>query len=90
MSLVTDLTKLKYCKGVQCPKILWLDHYKPEAGEGEPSETVLENGRMVGELARSYFGKCSLVEFSADKTEMTAKTRSLSLRVLKISQRPRS
>lgn len=77
MSLVTDLTKSKYCKGVQCPKILWLDHYKPEAGEGELSETVLENGRMVGELARSYFGRCSLVGFSADKTEMTAKTQEL-------------
>ena len=28
-----ELTKSKYCKGLQCPKILWLDEYHPEFGE---------------------------------------------------------
>ncbi|MBQ6675869.1 MAG: DUF2779 domain-containing protein [Ruminococcus sp.] len=74
MSLITDLSKSRYCKGFQCPKILWLDHYKPEEAENNLSETVMENGNLVGDLARSYFGEYSLVEFSFDKSEMTAKT----------------
>ena len=35
MSLITDLSKSRYCKGFQCPKILWLDHYKPEEAEAK-------------------------------------------------------
>ncbi|MBR1764864.1 MAG: DUF2779 domain-containing protein [Ruminococcus sp.] len=74
MSLITDLSKSKYCKGIQCPKILWLDHYKPQEAEDVLSETVMENGNLVGDLARRYFGEYELVGFSYDKTEMTAKT----------------
>lgn len=77
MSLITDLSKSRYCKGFQCPKILWLDHYKPEEAENVLSETVMENGNLVGDLARSYFGEYSLVDFSYDKSEMTAKTQEL-------------
>ena len=25
-----NLSKSKYCKGIQCKKILWLDKYKPD------------------------------------------------------------
>ena len=74
MSLITDLSKSRYCKGFQCPKILWLDHYKPEETENVLSETVMENGNLVGDLARSYFGEYSLVDFSYNKSEMTSKT----------------
>ncbi len=74
MSLITDLSKSRYCKGFQCPKMLWLDHFKPEEAENVLSETVMENGNLVGDLARSYFGEYSLVDFSYDKSEMTAKT----------------
>ena len=77
MSKITDLSKSRYCKGIQCPKILWLDHYKPEEAEDVLSETVMENGNLVGDLARSYFGEYSLVDFSYDKSEMTAKTQEL-------------
>lgn len=69
------LSKSRYCKGLQCPKILWLDRYKPEVGENVLPETVIENGNMVGELARQYFGSFSLVEFSYDKEEMISQTR---------------
>ena len=77
MSSITDLSKSKYCKGIQCPKILWLDHYKPEEAEDILSETVMENGNLVGDLARSYFGEYSLVDFSYIKSEMTEKTAEL-------------
>ena len=67
MSKITDLSKSRYCKGVQCPKILWLEHYKPEEKADILPESVLENGNRVGDLARRYFGDYSLVEFSFDK-----------------------
>ena len=74
MAKITDLSKSKYCKGIQCPKILWLDAYKPEEAENVLSETVMANGNLVGDLARRYFGAYSLVEFSFNKAEMTQKT----------------
>ncbi|SFB66530.1 DUF2779 domain-containing protein [Ruminococcus albus] len=74
MSKITDLSKSKYCKGIQCPKILWLDAYKPEVGENILSENVIANGNLVGDLARSYFRDYYLVDFSYIKTEMTKKT----------------
>ncbi len=77
--MVSDfkLSKSKYCLGVQCPKILWLNEHKPEESMGEILESVLENGRIVGELAREYFGDYELVEFSYDKKEMCNTTDSL-------------
>lgn len=77
MAAAAELSKSKYCKGIQCPKILWLDRYKPEEAEDVLSESVISTGNMVGELARSYFGDYSLVEFSYDKKTMTGKTEEL-------------
>ncbi len=28
-----ELSKSKYCKGLQCLKMLWLDRHHPELGE---------------------------------------------------------
>ena len=69
------LSKSKYCKGFQCPKILWLDKYKPEVGEDVLPETVLANGTMVGDLARGYYGDYRLVEFTNDKQAMCEQTK---------------
>ncbi len=74
MSNITDLSKSRYCKGIQCPKMLWLDAYKPQEAEDILPESVLENGTLVGDLARSYFGGYSLVGFSFNKSEMVNKT----------------
>ena len=74
MSNITDLSKSRYCKGLQCPKMLWLDAYRPEAAEEVLSETIMHNGNLVGDLARSYFGEYALVEFSYQKTAMTEQT----------------
>jgi hypothetical protein len=72
-----SLSKSKYCKGIQCPKILWLDKYKPDEATDNLPETVLENGNCVGELARSYFGDYKLVDYNHDKTEMVRQTKEL-------------
>ena len=72
-----ELTKSKYCKGLQCPKILWLDKYHPELGEDNANQNVLDNGTKVGELARSYFGGYELVDYNINKIEMADRTRVL-------------
>lgn len=72
-----ELSKTKYCKGIQCPKILWMDENMPEVGENVLSATLMKNGTKVGEVARDYFGDCDLVEFDFDKTKMAEKTNEL-------------
>jgi hypothetical protein len=31
-----NLSKTSYCRGLRCPKILWLDHRKPEEKNQTP------------------------------------------------------
>ena len=71
------LSKSRYCKGIQCPKILWMDLNKPEEAEDNLPETILANGTRVGDLARDYFGNYSLVDYTSDKTAMCDQTRKL-------------
>ena len=52
-----NLSKSKYCSGVQCPKMLWLKKNKPEEfDESVMKESVLETGSEVGDLAMGLFG----------------------------------
>ena len=51
------LSKSRYCKSVQCEKILWLKKYKPEYAVQKARDVVLKNGTKVGELAKGLFGK---------------------------------
>lgn len=71
------MSKSKYCKGIQCPKILWLDEHHPELAEDIIPENVMETGTRVGELARSYFGNYELVAFDFQKKKMVAQTAEL-------------
>lgn len=71
------LSKSRYCRGVQCPKMLWLDRHMPEQACDLGLEAVMTTGIKVGELARDYFGDYSLVEFDTNKTVMAAKTERL-------------
>ena len=71
------LSKSKYCKGIQCPKILWMDMNMPEKGEDVLSESVMATGNIVGDLARHYFGEYDLVEFDFNKNIMADKTKQL-------------
>ena len=57
-------SKSKYCRLWRCPKILWMDKYKPEEkAEDATDDSRMEAGTEVGKLARELFGK------SVDVTE---------------------
>lgn len=71
------MSKSKYCKCVQCKKIIWLNKYKPEFAVQTARDSVLENGKMVGELAKSLFGKYEGIEFNIDLNVMIEQTKEL-------------
>ena len=71
------LSKSKYCKCVQCPKILWLKKYKPEYAIPTVKDSILENGTKVGELAKGLFGKYQNIEFDENLNVMLEKTKEL-------------
>ena len=72
-----NLSKSKYCKYVQCKKIIWLNKYKPELAIQTARDSVLENGTRVGELAKGLFGKYEKVEFNKDLNIMIKQTQEL-------------
>ena len=71
------LSKSKYCRGIQCRKMLWLDKHMPEQADDLGLEAVMSNGLKVGDLARDYFGSYSAVEFDENKNLMAEKTKEL-------------
>ena len=72
------LSKSRYCMGMQCPKMLWMDINMPSRFDPSASdETRLETGNIVSELAKGYFGNFIEVPFSHNKSEMIEKTRQL-------------
>lgn len=51
------LSKSKYVRGLQCPKQLWLDKYKPEEYYiDDATQNTFKTGNLVGDLAMQYFG----------------------------------
>jgi hypothetical protein len=48
------LSKSKYCAGVQCPKILWMDKNMPEK-KASQDESRFITGNIVGDLAKGIF-----------------------------------
>ena len=69
-----SLSKSKYCKAIQCNKLLWLDKYKPELAVPTARDMVLENGTKVGELARGLFGDYINIDFNKDLNVMIEET----------------
>ena len=69
-----NLSKSRYCSGVQCKKILWLEKNKPEEKEEQNNESVLENGNKVHEYARKLFGKYTNIEYNSDLNVMISDT----------------
>lgn len=65
-----NLSKSKYCQGIQCKKILWLNKYKPEEKNELNNESVLENGTKVGEIAKYLFGNYIDIEFNENLSIM--------------------
>ena len=72
-----NLSKSRYCKGIQCPKILWMDKYMPEKASDINNDAVFETGNKVGDLAMGYFGEFTEVSYQEDKSEMVAQTKEL-------------
>ncbi len=51
------LSKSKYCSLWQCPKMAWLNKYKPEVKTEDPAlEARFATGNEVGDLAMGLFG----------------------------------
>lgn len=71
------LSKTKYCRGVQCPKMLWMDKYMPEEAVQKDLSRIFQNGTEVGEYAKSYFGGYAEVAYDQDKAKMCQSTQKL-------------
>ena len=55
--IMKGLSKSRYTAFCQCPKLLWLNIYKPEeAPVDESLQARFEQGNMVGDLAMGLFG----------------------------------
>ena len=70
------LSKSRYLKGRQCPKLLWWSVHEPEAEELIPDPSVavrMESGRRVGELARSYVPGGRLIEVDRSNLEQAVR-----------------
>ena len=57
------LSKSRYCSALQCPKMLWLNDNMPEMCVSTANQTAIENGYLVGDLARGLFGEYELVTY---------------------------
>ncbi len=68
-----SLSKSKYCSGIQCMKILWLDKNKIEERK-ELNESVLSTGNLVHEVAKYLFGNHVNIEFNENLNEMISNT----------------
>lgn len=71
------LSKSKYCGLWQCPKLAWLQKYKPEA-RTQDSATLsrMETGNEVGDLAMSLFGDyVEVTAYDGDTVDLSAMLR---------------
>ena len=62
------LSKSKYCNLWQCPKLLWLNKFKPEEKtEDSALQARFDEGNVVGDLAMGLFG--DFIEVTAFKED---------------------
>lgn len=72
------LSKSRFTKCVQCPKMLWLSQYKPEEyDDSVMNNAILESGSMIGDLAMGLFGNFTEIPYLDDKSEMARITSDL-------------
>ncbi len=69
-----NLSKSRYCRGLQCKKMLWLEKYKPEVMNKVDNSAILEQGNMVHEVARYLFGEHINIEYTDNLGEMVKDT----------------
>ena len=73
-----NLSKSKYVRGLQCPKMLWMERNMPdEFDRSVMNEAVLEGGSLIGDLAMGYFGEFSEVPYTGHTSDMIAETKRL-------------
>ena len=70
-----NLSKSKYCNGLQCKKMLWLYKNKPEEKEEVNNQSVFDNGNDVHEVARKLLGEDVNIPFNEDLTQMIKDTK---------------
>lgn len=69
------LSKSKYCNGIQCNKMLWLDKYKQEEKSEIKNQSILDNGKEVGIVAKDLFGPHIDIEYNEDLNIMLEETK---------------
>lgn len=69
-----NLSKSRYCNGIKCKKILWLNKYKPEDQEQLNNESILQNGNDIHEIARYLFGEHININYNDDLSQMLKDT----------------
>lgn len=69
-----NLSKSKYCRGLQCKKMLWLEKNKPEEKTELNNESVLEQGNLVHDVARYLFDEHINIEYTENLNQMIKDT----------------
>ena len=69
-----NLSKSRYCRGLQCKKMLWLEDNKPEEREEIGNSSILEQGNLIHEVARYLFGSHVNIEYTENLKEMIKDT----------------
>lgn len=69
-----NMSKSKYCKAVQCEKIVWLEENRRDLIE-QKDESCMKTGQKVGEIAKGIFGEYTDINYDSDlakRVEMTS------------------
>lgn len=79
MASPRNISKSRFCSGLQCLRRLWWEVHEPDATELQPDgdlQAVFDRGHRVGELARCYFPGGALIAFEPwhirERVEATA------------------
>ena len=64
------LSKSRYCNGLQCHKMLWLDEYKSNEKSEVNNDSVLDNGTEVGIVAKDLFGSQIDIKINTNLQQM--------------------
>lgn len=67
-SVIMNMSKSKYCRAIQCEKMLWLEENRPDL-IGQKDESRMKTGQKVGETAKGIFGDYTDIPYGADLTE---------------------
>ena len=72
-----NLSKSKYCNFWQCPKMAWLNKYKPAVKTEDPGlQAVFDRGNEVGDLAMGLFGDfVEVTTYTDEKLDIAAMIR---------------